>query len=141
MGSSTSGAARSRSQSARLKERGVRAMKNGSSTRPQRPAHGNGKAAVEEVAAGSLDKVRDILFGAQARDADRRLARLEERIAKENADLKEEVRKRLGTLEVFVKREFESLADRLKTEHDERADADKELSRDLRESSKANDKK
>jgi DNA anti-recombination protein RmuC len=141
MGSATSGAARSRSASARLKEKGVRAMKNEQATRPARAAHGNGKAPLDEVAAGSLDKVRDILFGAQARDADRRFARLEERIAKENADLKEEVRKRLTTLEVFVKREFESMADRLKTEHDARSEADKDLTRDLRESSKASDKK
>jgi len=116
-------------------------MKNEQATRSPKPAQGNGKAAVEEVAAGSLDKVRDILFGAQARDADRRFVRLEERIAKENADLKEEVRKRLATLESFVKREFESLADRLKAEHDERTEADKDLTRDMRESSKATDKK
>ena len=130
MGSATSNAARPRSASTRPKDK-VSA----------RPVAGNGKPAGDEVAAGSLDKVRDILFGAQARDADRRFARLEERIAKENVELKDDVRKRLGALEQFVKREFESLAERLKTEHDARTDADKDLSRDQRESSKANDKK
>ena len=32
---------------------------------------------------GNLDKIRDILFGPQARDYDRRLTRLEERLMKE----------------------------------------------------------
>src|SRR5690349_16058116 len=43
----------------------------------------------------SLDKVRDILFGNQMRDVERRFARLEERLIKETADLKEDVRRRL----------------------------------------------
>jgi hypothetical protein len=140
MGSATSRAARSRAASARSRERAVRAMKN-DQTQAARAAPGDGKSPADESGAGSLDKVRDILFGAQARDADRRFARLEERIARETAELKDDVRKRLGALEQFVKREFESLAERFKTEHDARTDADKDLSRDLRESSKAHDKK
>lgn len=99
----------------------------------------DGKA--EEVGAGSLDKVRDILFGAQIRDTDRRYAKLEERFVQETTDLKEDVRKRLAVLEQFVKNEVESLADRLKDEHDTRSDADKELSREMRETQKANEKK
>ena len=136
MGSTTSRAARSRAASGRLKERSVRTMKN-----DQRPNGGDGKVAFDEQAAGSLDKVRDILFGAQARDADKRFARLEERITKEAADLKEDVRKRLGVLEQFVKHEVESLAERLKTEQEARTDASKELSRELRDASKATEKK
>jgi hypothetical protein len=101
----------------------------------------DGKAPAEELGAGSLDKVRDILFGAQVRDADRRFARLEERIAKESTELKDDVRKRLGVLEQFVKQEVESLADRLKTEHEARSDADKDLSRELRDTSKDVEKK
>lgn len=41
-----------------------------------------------------LDKVRDILFGNQARDVERRFTRLEERLVKDTADVKGEVRKR-----------------------------------------------
>lgn len=115
-------------------------MKNDQQSRVARAAP-EGKAPADELGAGSLDKVRDILFGAQARDADRRFARLEERIAKETTDLKDDVRKRIGALEQFVKREFESFAERFKAEHEARSDADKELSRDLRESSKGYDKK
>jgi len=116
-------------------------MKNDQSANSARAVPADGKAPAEELTAGSLDKVRDILFGAQVRDADRRFARLEERIAKETAELKEDVRKRLSVLEQFVKHEVESLADRLKTEHEARTDADKDLSRELRDASKASEKK
>jgi DNA anti-recombination protein RmuC len=104
-----------------------------------RNAPGDGKA--EDIGAGNLDKVRDILFGAQIRDADRRFAKLEERFVQETSDLKDDVRKRLAVLEQFVKHEVESLAERLKDEHDERTDADKDLSRELREAQKASEKK
>lgn len=134
MASRVSRAARSRAASVRFKERSARAMKN------EAHANGDGKLAVDE-GAGSLDKVRDILFGAQVRDADRRIARLEERISKEAAELKDDVRKRLSVLEQFVKNEVESLADRLKTEHDARSDAVKDLARELRDGAKAAEKK
>lgn len=97
--------------------------------------------APDELGAASLDKVRDILFGAQVRDADRRFVKLEERIAKDNAELKDDVRKRLAVLEQFVKQEFESLADRLKQEQNARTEADQELTRELRDASKAAEKK
>jgi hypothetical protein len=99
------------------------------------------KSAPAEEAAGNIDKVRDILFGGQMRDTDRRFARLEERLAQETAELKDDVRKRLAALEQFVKKEAESLADRIKTEHDERTDATKDLSREARETAKAFEKK
>jgi len=103
--------------------------------------NGDGKVALDEQSAGSLDKVRDILFGAQVRDADRRFSRLEERVNKESVELKEDVRKRLGVLETFVKHELESLAERLKAEHEARTDAVKDLAREFRDSGKANEKK
>jgi hypothetical protein len=102
----------------------------------------DGKAApIEEASSGNLDKVRDILFGGQARDIDRRFQRLEERLLKETAELKDDIRKRLTTLEQFVKQEAASLAERIKTEHDERTDATKDLARDARDTAKAFEKK
>ena len=101
----------------------------------------DGKAPVDDASTGNLDKVRDILFGGQARDYDRRFQRLEERLLKETAELKDDLRKRLSTLEQFVKQEAASLADRIKTEHDERTDATKDLARDAREAAKAFEKK
>jgi hypothetical protein len=102
----------------------------------------DGKTApLEEASTGNLDKVRDILFGGQARDIDRRFQRLEERLLKETAELKDDIRKRLTTLEQFVKQEAASLAERIKTEHDERTDATKDLARDARDTAKAFEKK
>ena len=101
---------------------------------------GDGKS-MDETANGNLDKVRDILFGGQARDYERRFQRLEERLLQETAELKDDVRKRLSALEQFVKQEASSLAERIKTEHDERTDATKDLARDAREAAKAFEKK
>jgi DNA anti-recombination protein RmuC len=70
----------------------------------------------------SLDKVRDILFGNQLRDVEKKFARLEERLFKESVNSREENKKRLDNLESYVKQELESLSKRMKQEqgnHDE----------------------
>lgn len=95
----------------------------------------------DEAGVGNLDKVRDILFGGQMRDYDRRFAKLEERLARDTAELKEDVKKRLAALEEFIKNEADTLATRIKAEHDERTDATKDLSRELHDVSKAFEKK
>lgn len=95
----------------------------------------------DELATGNLDKVRDILFGNQMRDADKRFSRLEDRLTAEIAELKDDVRRRLSALEDFMKRETESLAARLRTEQDERMDATRELSAKLGDAVRAFEKK
>jgi hypothetical protein len=84
---------------------------------------------------GNLEKVRDLLFGGQMRDYDRKFARLEERLSNETAELRDDVRKRLAALEAYMKAEIESLSDRLRAEHDARAGAAKDLARELRDTS------
>ena len=95
----------------------------------------------EGAAGGNLDKVRDLLFGGQMRDYDRKFARLEERLVKETADLREEVRRRLSALEAYMKAEVESQSDRLRAEQEGRSTGDKELGRELRESAQQFDQK
>ena len=90
---------------------------------------------------GNIDKVRDILFGGQMRDYEKRFSRFEDRLAQESAELKEDMRKRLTALEQFTKQENASLIDKLKAEHDDRASALKDLTREMRESSKAVEKR
>lgn len=85
--------------------------------------------------AGNLEKVRDLLFGGQMRDYDRKFARLEERLSTETAELRDEVRKRLAALEAYMKAEIESLSERLRAEQDARAGAAKDLTRELRDTS------
>jgi seryl-tRNA synthetase len=97
--------------------------------------------ATDDLGAGNIDKVRDILFGGQMRDYERRFARLEERLLQETTEMKDDVRKRLAALDQFLRQEVESLADRIKAEHEERADADKDLANEARDSAKAFEKK
>lgn len=98
--------------------------------------------APNEMPSGNnLDKVRDILFGAQVRESDRRFARMEERLVKECDDLRAEVRKRLDSLEAYLKAEFETLTDRLKSEETNRAEAVGEVAREVRDVNKNLDRK
>jgi len=76
----------------------------------------------------SLDKVRDILFGNQIREVDKRFARLEERLIAELANVRDETRKRLDALESYVRQEVDSLTERLKKEQAERDMAVRSLS-------------
>jgi ketosteroid isomerase-like protein len=97
-------------------------------------------AALSSAAPGgaaSLEKVRDILFGHQMREVDRRFARLEERIAKDSRDLKDEIKRRLDACEQFVKGETESLSGQLRTEQAERADSDAKQARELADTARA----
>ncbi len=99
-------------------------------------------AANGEVHEGAnVDKIRDILFGSQMRDYEKRFIRLEERLAKDAAALREEIKKRLDTLEGFVHQEVDSLGERLKNEKVERTDALKDLDREMHESMKSLEKK
>jgi hypothetical protein len=89
----------------------------------------------------SLDKVRDILFGAQSREYEKRFLRLEERLVKEAADLRDDLRKRFDGLEVYVKQEIESLVRNLKAEHDQRTESHNDISRELKITSQAFERK
>ncbi|MGF1938680.1 MAG: hypothetical protein RM347_030695 [Nostoc sp. ChiQUE02] len=68
----------------------------------------------------NLDKVREILFGNQIRDVEKRFTRLEEYLVKELGNMRDETRKRLDALEIYIKQEVDSLTDRLKNEQAER---------------------
>lgn len=90
---------------------------------------------------GNIDKIRDIIFGNQMRDYEKRFVRLEERVLKESADLRDEVRRRFDQLEGHVGREFEAFGERLARENAERSAADEGGARELRELHKAADKR
>jgi hypothetical protein len=84
--------------------------------------------------AGNVDKIRDILFGSQMRDYESRFARLEETLIKETLEIRETNRRRFEQLESYLKREFETVQTRIKSERDERHDSESRLSRELKES-------
>jgi hypothetical protein len=96
---------------------------------------------VETHEAANVDKIRDIIFGSQMRDYEKRFARLEERLTADAQALREDTRKRIDTLETFVQKEFDSLSQRLKSEKSERGEALKEITRELRDTTQTIDKK
>lgn len=101
----------------------------------------DGEAVVQAQPTGeNLEKVRDILFGAQMRDHDKRFVRLEERIAREAESLRDETRKRLDSLEGYIKKEVQTLMERGKSEQNQRTEADKELAQEIKTNTKALEK-
>jgi hypothetical protein len=85
---------------------------------------------------GSVDKIRDIIFGNQMRDYETRFDRLEDRLLKEINDMRDEAGKRFDSFERYVNKELESLGSRLKAEQDARVDAEKKLTGDIKDNSR-----
>jgi len=85
-------------------------------------AHSRDETAVHDdpSSGGNLDKIRDILVGAQLRDQDRRFAQLEQYMIRDSAALRQDLQRRLDSLENSMKKEVESLASRLTQEHETR---------------------
>jgi DNA repair exonuclease SbcCD ATPase subunit len=104
------------------------------------PAAGDGDAAGVESPVG-VDKIRDLLFGNQMQDYDRRFAKLEERFLQRFKDIELETARNLGAFESNAKKHVDSLAGQLRDEKDQRADADKEIERVLREQNQALEKR
>jgi hypothetical protein len=82
---------------------------------------------------GNVDRIRNILFGSQMRDYDGRFQKLEERLAREAGELRGELQRQLQALEAFMKGEAESMANRVKGEQSERAQAIQQLAREMGE--------
>ncbi|MBC7796777.1 MAG: hypothetical protein H7Z37_07890 [Pyrinomonadaceae bacterium] len=99
------------------------------------------QAANELAEGGNINKIRDILFGGQMRDYDRRFVRLEERIGKEMNDLRDESRKRIDSLETFFRKEIDALSVRVIGEQNIRTDAVRELVQGLKDLSVNFDRK
>jgi len=108
-----------------------------SKDKPVAKPDGMEAAVVEtaEASGASVDKIRDILFGSQIKNYEARFARLEEALARETAEIKDTLHRRLESLEAFFKKETESLAARLKAERDEREEVLNEISRELKAAS------
>lgn len=90
---------------------------------------------------GNVDNIREILFGTHMRQYEKRFQRLEEMLAKEANDLREEMRRRLDALETFTKQEVEALSDGIKAEKGERKQACNDLGKELNGLTKELDKR
>ena len=83
--------------------------------------------------APGVDKIRELLFGNQMQDYDRRFAVMEQRFLQKVRDLEAESARGIQSMESSVKKQLESIASQVRQEQDLRAEADKELGRGLRE--------
>lgn len=100
---------------------------------------GNGPLPGGEVV--GVDKIRELLFGNQMQDYDRRFSKLEERFLQRFKDIESETARNLNVFEANGKKQVESLVGQLREEKDLRADADKEIERTLREQNQALEKR
>lgn len=100
--------------------------------------NGNSNQVMES---GNIDKIREILFGVQMRDYEKRFFRLEERLLKEATGLRADTKKRFEGLEAFVKSEFEALSNRLQAEQRTRDESVQSLARDLQAASQSLERK
>ncbi len=85
----------------------------------------------DRSASGNLDKIRDILFGAQAREHDRRFAQLEQHLIREASDLRNDLKRRFESLELYIKKEVDALTSRLTKEQEVRGESVTNLTKDL----------
>lgn len=69
---------------------------------------------------GSLDKVRDILFGAQSREIEKRFAVLEDRLLQESGRLRKDLTKSVEDLKTHMNQEIQGLVGKLQQEQDRR---------------------
>jgi chromosome segregation ATPase len=88
-----------------------------------------------------VEKIRELLFGNQMSDYDRRFSALEDRFQQSIRDVESEATRSLTNLESTIKKQLESCVNQLREEKDLRTDADKDLARDLREQSQSLDKR
>lgn len=91
--------------------------------------------------ASGVDKMRELLFGNQMQDYDKRFSILEERFAQRMRDMEGESARSLTNLEATIKKQLESVAGQFREEKDLRADGDKELERNLRDHTQALEKR
>jgi seryl-tRNA synthetase len=95
----------------------------------------------ESAEVGNMDKIRDILFGNQAKDYEKRFATMEKRLAQEAGELKEELLKRIDALEIYTKQEIKDINARIKKESNERGDAHKKIQDELKQEVESLNKK
>jgi len=85
---------------------------------------------------GNVDRIRDILFGNQMRDYDTRFHKLHERVSSETGEIRADLQRQLQAFETYLKGELESVMNRLRGEHAERAQAMEQLTQQMAETAR-----
>src|ERR1051325_172733 len=112
---------------------------DGRATAPSAVQQPSGEADLS--GAGNIDKIRDILFGVQMRDYEKRFTRLEERLIKESNSLRDDTKKRFEALEIYLKHELEALTERLTAEQNARNENAENLAQGIKETARAFEKR
>jgi len=89
----------------------------------------------------NIDKIRDILFGSQTRQIEKKLTAIADKLDKDIASLRSETKTTLDTLEQFVRKELQSLSDQLMSEKTERSESVESLSDKVTDAKKVHEKK
>jgi hypothetical protein len=106
-----------------------------------RPGSGQELSLADAATSSDIDQLRDIIFGGQLREYERRFARMEERLAKELTDAREEVRERCNTLERYVRDELESIRVEFRASQQSRAADERRLSELIVDAAKGADER
>ncbi len=78
-----------------------------------------------------ISKIRDLIFGNEMQDYEKRFGRLEERMFKEMTASKSESRKNFDSLEKNINKELETLKDRVMSEQGDRSESFTNIERQL----------
>jgi predicted phage tail protein len=100
------------------------------------PDSGTELSTAEGAGGSNLDQLREIIFGGQLREYERRFARIEARLAKELEDVREEVRARFTALEKHVRDEVDSITVELRSAAQSRAVEERRLSQSIVDAAK-----
>jgi uncharacterized protein YPO0396 len=79
----------------------------------------------------NLDKIRDILFGAQIRDHERRFTKLETQLLAEAAQLRNDLKQRFDQLEQHIRKEVDTLTANLTNEQHTRIASVDQVTKEL----------
>ncbi len=107
--------------------------KNAEDSSPARKPQASAGKGNDKVDAGSMDQIRDILFGNQARDYENRFSKMEQTLVRESAELKDELLKRIDALETYIKQEIKDINERIKNESNDRADSHQAIRREMKD--------
>ncbi len=98
-------------------------------------------SSTESTDMDNVDKIRDILFGNQMREFDRKFTQLEERISSDLGNIRKENALQIESLQTFIESEIEILSSKLSTEEKTRIDEMDDMDADLKKNVKQIDKK
>lgn len=104
-------------------------------------AESKGGALPAAAPGANMDKVRELLFGTQMREMEKRLTRMEDKLAQDQSDFREDARRRFDALEQLICNELAAAAERARSEREEREQSVRATEKALLEALRASERK